>query len=102
MSDSELAYHLFYMLLSFGIVYPPEELSLMGLTIEKLFDKYLGNEMHYFIKYHQRRTALNLFVHSCLPLIHFIIYIFMFPDDQNVSPLDLSAIYKRYFNKRLK
>ncbi|XP_011191811.1 E3 ubiquitin-protein ligase TM129 [Zeugodacus cucurbitae] len=74
MDESELLFNLFYLLLCMCIIYPPEEFQRLGLTIEQIFIKLLGDESTNFVHYHQRRTSLNLFVHSCLPAFYFLIH----------------------------
>ncbi|XP_017477485.1 PREDICTED: E3 ubiquitin-protein ligase TM129 [Rhagoletis zephyria] len=74
MDECELLFNLFYLLLCMCIIYPPEEFQRLGLTIEQVFNKLLGDESMNFILYHHRRTSLNLFVHSCLPAFYFLIH----------------------------
>uniref|UniRef100_A0A1I8N562 RING-type domain-containing protein n=1 Tax=Musca domestica TaxID=7370 RepID=A0A1I8N562_MUSDO len=94
MDESELLFNLFYLLLCMCIIYPPEEFGRLGLTIEQLFSNWLGEEHLNFVRYHQRRTSLNLFIHSCLPAIYFLIHRFKFSvfteydDTEEESELD--------------
>lgn len=94
MDESELLFNLFYLLLCMCIIYPPEEFGRLGLTIEQLFANWLGEEHLNFVRYHQRRTSLNLFIHSCLPAIYFLIHRFKFSvfteydDTEEESELD--------------
>ncbi|XP_037953099.1 E3 ubiquitin-protein ligase TM129-like [Teleopsis dalmanni] len=74
MDESELLFNLFYILLCMCIVFPPEEFQRLGFTIEEFGARLLGDEKINFILYHQRRTCLNLFVHSCLPAAYFLIH----------------------------
>lgn len=60
------------------IVYPPEEFQRIGLTIEQLASNWLGEEYLNFVLYHQRRTSLNLLVHSCLPALYFVVHSYKF------------------------
>uniref|UniRef100_A0A1B0BHP3 RING-type domain-containing protein n=1 Tax=Glossina palpalis gambiensis TaxID=67801 RepID=A0A1B0BHP3_9MUSC len=78
MDESELLFNLFYLLLCMCIIYPPEEFQRLGLTIEQLFSRLLGEEYLNFVLYHKKRTSLNLFVHSCLPALYFLIHRFKF------------------------
>lgn len=78
MDESELLFNLFYLLLCMCIIYPPEEFQRLGLTIEQLFSRWLGEEHLNFVRYHQKRTSLNLFIHSCLPATYFLIHRFKF------------------------
>lgn len=74
MEETELIFNFFYILLCFCLVYPPEEFISLGFTIENCFSKFLGSKDVEFVRYHQKRTALNLFIHSCLPAFYFLIY----------------------------
>lgn len=65
-------YTLFYILLSAGLVYPPPEFISAGLTITRLFSKFLGSENECFIHYHIRRVEVTLLVHTCLPLVYIL------------------------------
>lgn len=93
MDESELLFNLFYLLLCMCIIYPPEEFQRLGLTVEQLFSRWLGEEYLNFVLYHKRRTSLNLFVHSCLPALYFLIHrfkfsVFMEPELEKESELD--------------
>lgn len=78
MDESELLFNLFYLLMCMCIIYPPEEFQRLGLSIEQLFSRWLGEEHLNFVRYHQKRTSLNLFIHSCLPATYFLIHRFKF------------------------
>lgn len=78
MEESELIFNFFYILLCACIIYPPEEFSSLGLTIENCFAKLLGSKDLDFVGYHQRRTSLNLITHSCLPAFYFLIHYLKF------------------------
>lgn len=70
------------------IIYPPEEFQRLGFTIEQLFARFLGEEYLDFVGYHQRRTSLNLFVHSCLPFSYFLIHRLKFSVFATQEPLE--------------
>lgn len=74
MEEAELIFNFFYILLCFCIAYPPEEFISLGLTVENCFAKFLGSKDVEFVRYHQKRTSLNLFIHSCLPALYFLIH----------------------------
>lgn len=59
---------LFYFLISLCFVFRTNEFISAGLTIEYLFDKYLGSEHENFILYNIKKTSLTLFIHSLLPI----------------------------------
>ncbi|XP_067619222.1 E3 ubiquitin-protein ligase TM129 [Eurosta solidaginis] len=88
MDESELLFNLFYLLLCMCIIYPPEEFQRLGLTTEQIFKKILGDETINFISYHQRRTSLNLIVHSCLPASYFLIHKLKFSVFAERGPLE--------------
>lgn len=58
---------LFYILVSVCFMFRTNEFISAGLTIEYIFDKYLGSEHDNFILYHIRKTSLTVFIHSLLP-----------------------------------
>ncbi|EDW54825.1 E3 ubiquitin-protein ligase TM129 isoform X1 [Drosophila sechellia] len=92
MDESELLFNLFYFLLCMVIIYPPEEFQRLGFTIEQLFARFLGEEYLDFVGYHQRRTSLNLFVHSCLPFSYFLIHRLKFSVFATQEPLEDSDL----------
>ncbi|KAJ8967946.1 hypothetical protein NQ314_002562 [Rhamnusium bicolor] len=64
----EVVFTVLYFLLSVCILYPPTEFLTAGLTIQELFSNFLGAEQESFTTYHIRKSCLNLFVYSLLPL----------------------------------
>uniref|UniRef100_A0A915JZV4 E3 ubiquitin-protein ligase TM129 n=1 Tax=Romanomermis culicivorax TaxID=13658 RepID=A0A915JZV4_ROMCU len=66
--DNYLIYAILYALFCVCIVFPPNEFVSSGLTLSSLFSSYLGPEIPNFVEYHIRRSCLNIFAHSCLPL----------------------------------
>lgn len=64
---AEICCHsLLYILFCLIVIFPPDEIAGMGLTVEKLLGSWFGSEMMMFIQYHQRRTAATLFIHTLL------------------------------------
>lgn len=59
---------LFYFLVSLCFVFRTSEFISAGLTIEYIFEKYLGSEHENFILYNIKKTSLTLFTHSLLPV----------------------------------
>ncbi|XP_064549293.1 E3 ubiquitin-protein ligase TM129 [Drosophila montana] len=88
MDESELLFNLFYFLLCMCVIYPPEEFQRLGFTIEQVFSRFLGEEYRDFVGYHLRRTSLNLFVHSCLPVTYFLIHRLKFSVFATQQPLE--------------
>ncbi|ENN78050.1 E3 ubiquitin-protein ligase TM129 [Dendroctonus ponderosae] len=80
--SAELIFTIFYLLISFGIVYPPEEFISAGFTIGNWFGKLLGSEDENFIRFHIKKSMLNLVVYSCLPIIYVaLLYLLGFVDE---------------------
>ncbi|ENN78049.1 hypothetical protein YQE_05486, partial [Dendroctonus ponderosae] len=81
--SAELIFTIFYLLISFGIVYPPEEFISAGFTIGNWFGKLLGSEDENFIRFHIKKSMLNLVVYSCLPIIYVaLLYLLGFVDEE--------------------
>lgn len=78
MSETEIVYHLVFLLFSYCIIYPPTEFVSIGLTINQLFAHLLGSEEIEFVQYHIRRTCLTLVAHSLLPFLYIVSYYFKF------------------------
>lgn len=78
MSDTEIVYHLVFILFSYCVIYPPIEFVSTGLTINQLFAPFLGSEDIEFVQYHLRRTCLTLVTHSLLPFLYVFFYYFKF------------------------
>lgn len=74
MSDTEIVYHLVFILFSYCVIYPPTEFVSTGLTINHLFSHFLGSEDIEFVQYHLRRTCITLVAHALLPFIYVILY----------------------------
>lgn len=55
------------MVLTLCVIFPPPEFKSAGLTLEAIFQNWLGNEHELFVQYHVRRTTMNLFLHSMVP-----------------------------------
>ncbi|KAJ3642154.1 hypothetical protein Zmor_024963, partial [Zophobas morio] len=101
MSD-EVIFSLFYLILSFCIVYPPVEFVSAGFTIPSLFSRVLGSEDENFVSYHIKRTIVTLGVYSILPL-GYIIALFASELFENVSTLIVSGslFWKIFFTTSL-
>ncbi|KAJ8920307.1 hypothetical protein NQ315_011969 [Exocentrus adspersus] len=66
----EILFTLIYILLCACIIYPTSECISAGLTIEAIFSNILGAEHVSFTRYHIKKSCLNLFVYSLLPLVY--------------------------------
>lgn len=75
MTESDFVFNIFYGLFCYCVVYPPVEFESLGLTTNRLFSSWLGQEDLQFVQYHMRRTTLNLAVHALLPVIYIILYL---------------------------
>lgn len=94
--SSEIAYTLFYTLLTICIIYPPIEFVSAGLTIPIMFSKVLGSEEEQFVRYHIKRSSLTLLVYSLLPL-GYILGLLLFVVQENVRILTVSKVlYQAY------
>lgn len=78
MQEAEFVFSLVFALFAFGIIYPPTEFESIGLTINNVFQTFLGSIDIEFIQYQLRRTCLTLFVHSILPTLYIFCYSFKF------------------------
>lgn len=78
MSDTEIVYHLVFILFSYCVIYPPTEFVSTGLTLNQLFAHFLGSEEIEFVQYHIRRTCFTLVAHSFLPFLYVFFYYFKF------------------------
>ncbi|CAH0554619.1 unnamed protein product [Brassicogethes aeneus] len=68
---------IFYFIISAGLIYPPAEFVAVGLTIENLFSKFLGNPLENILQYHLKRSILSLFVYSMLPLVYILMILYL-------------------------
>ncbi|GAB1598724.1 E3 ubiquitin-protein ligase TM129-like [Argonauta hians] len=67
-----LLYSLLYCFFAICVIAPPAELVSAGLSIQNVFSNFLGSQDLHFIRYHQRRTAITLVIHSLLPLGYYV------------------------------
>lgn len=67
MTNPSIYFSIFYIVLTLCLVFPPPEFKSAGLTLEAIFQSWLGNEHELFVQYHVRRTTMNLFLHSMVP-----------------------------------
>lgn len=92
--ESIMVFTIFYALLCFCIVYPSTEFVSAGLTVEHVFGSTLGLEPISFVRYHIRRTSLNLMVHALLPVMYIRVYFMQFNQngDGAVDPDSYSSL----------
>lgn len=81
-------YNIIYLLITFFLIYPPQEVQSAGLTLPVLFSSWLGSEQLCFVHYHIARISLTFVVHSFLPLGY---YLFM---SLNIPELGLFPPYQ--------
>lgn len=69
-------FHLFFILITYCIVYPPKEFISTGLTINQICLKLFGysSEELEFIQHHQKRTIITLAIHTFIPFIYIGLY----------------------------
>ena len=72
-----IAFSLFYWLIAFCFVVSPTEFQTAGITIQCLFNRWLGSESIDFVTYHIRRTAITTWFHGFIPLGYFIAMTFV-------------------------
>ncbi|XP_076266605.1 E3 ubiquitin-protein ligase TM129 [Rhynchophorus ferrugineus] len=88
---------LFYLLISCGIIYPPTEFISAGFTVQNWFGSILGSESQQFIRYHLKKSILNLIVYSCLPLIYILLLFILGYVDELSSLFIGKTLYWRIF-----
>ncbi|XP_062515151.1 E3 ubiquitin-protein ligase TM129-like [Corticium candelabrum] len=64
----EFVFAIAYWLFAVCFIAPPDAFRNGGLTVQNLFDKFLGSEQMDFVGYHLRRTTITVVCHSALPL----------------------------------
>ncbi|CAF0724208.1 unnamed protein product [Didymodactylos carnosus] len=64
-----------YLLFSFIIVFPPNELVAAGFSIQNVFSFLLDSEEIAFIRFHIKRVSLKIFFQSLLPIGYVILLI---------------------------
>lgn len=82
-SESELIFHLLYLLFTYCVLYPPKEFIAIGLTTDQVCLKVFGfmTEDRQFIQYHQKRTMLTAVIHSFLPFSYTMLFTYHFSDN---------------------
>lgn len=103
MTTPSVFFSLFYVVFTLCIVFPPPEFQSAGLTLEAIFQKWLGSESEFFVQYHVRRTGMNLLVHSMVPIgKNFFSWEFfdVFAAALNLTPLSF-LIFRLHFRARI-
>lgn len=67
MNEIFILYSLIYTIITFCFVYKTDLCINVGLTIENLFESYLGREQENFIVYHIKRTWITTILHLSVP-----------------------------------
>lgn len=73
-------FNLIYFLVSFFLIYPPQEVQSAGFSIPTLFSSLLGSEELFFIHYHIVRICITVIIHSLIPLGYYIFMGFCLPN----------------------
>ncbi|XP_066254535.1 E3 ubiquitin-protein ligase TM129 isoform X2 [Euwallacea similis] len=94
--SSDLIFNLFFLLVSFGLIYPPAEFISAGFTIQNWFRNFLGSEKERFVRYHIKKSILNLLVYSCLPIIY-ICLLCLLGYVEELSSLYFGTVYWKIF-----
>ncbi|CAH8596920.1 unnamed protein product [Schistosoma margrebowiei] len=68
----DVLYTLLFGLLVFCIMAPTTEFISAGVTLENLFNRFLGNESLYFVQYHLKRTVMIRLFSSSLVFLYFM------------------------------
>ncbi|XP_065225918.1 E3 ubiquitin-protein ligase TM129 [Planococcus citri] len=68
MNEVFVLYSLIYTIITFCFVYKTDLFISVGLTVENLFDSYLGREHDNFIMYHIKKTCITKILHLSIPL----------------------------------
>lgn len=89
-------YNIIYFLFAFFLIYPPQEVQSIGLTLPVLFSSWLGSEQLCFVHYHIVRISLTLVVHSLLPLGYYLFVGFNLPHLNLFSLTHTSSWWQAY------
>lgn len=73
MNEVFVLYSLIYLVIAFCFVYKTDLFISIGLTVENLFDSYLGREPDNFVVYHIKRTCITNILHLSIPFGKFLI-----------------------------
>ncbi|CAH8612415.1 unnamed protein product [Schistosoma rodhaini] len=73
----DVLYTLLFGLLVFCIMAPTTEFISAGVTLENLFNRFLGNESQYFVQYHLKRTVMVRLFSSSLVFLYFMFMQFL-------------------------
>ncbi|XP_029960680.1 E3 ubiquitin-protein ligase TM129 [Salarias fasciatus] len=96
MESPELSFTLAYVALSVCFVFTPNEFRSAGLTVQNLFQSWLGSEDVGFIQYHVRRTSVTLLVHSALPLGYYLGMSLAAPEKELLSVLQVDGVWRAF------
>lgn len=68
MNEVFVLYSLIYTIITFCFVYKTDLFISVGLTVENLFESYLGREQDNFVMYHIKKTCITTILHLSIPL----------------------------------
>eukprot|EP00118_Oscarella_pearsei_P004600 m.19979 g.19979 ORF g.19979 m.19979 type:complete len:393 (+) comp27939_c0_seq1:36-1214(+) len=97
MDESLFLYSLAYWLFAICFVAPPDAFRSSGLTVQYLFQSYLGSEKISFIGYNIKRTTATLISHAALPIGYTLVGGFFY-QPMNVFRLDSASNWIKYYN----
>lgn len=93
-TTSDYVFPIFYLMLSIGLIYPPDEFVSAGITIPSIFHRFLGKEHESFVRYHIKKSCLNIIIYSLLPLGYIILsYLFGHMDEVCIKNHLLNLYY---------
>lgn len=81
----EIYFNLFFLILSFVTVFPPQAFDFFGLTVEVLFQSIIGpaaKEKINFIRYHQKRILFTAAFYFLIPVTYFLMHFIYYGDKE--------------------
>ena len=71
-----VVYSLIYTIITFCFVYKTDLFISVGLTVENLFESYLGREQDNFVNYHIKKSCITTILHLSLPFGNLSIFLY--------------------------
>ncbi|CAN9514541.1 unnamed protein product [Ophioblennius macclurei] len=96
MESPELSFTLAYVTLSVCFIFTPNEFRSAGLTVQNLFQSWLGSEDVAFIHYHVRRTSATLLLHCALPGGYYIGMCIAAPEKNLLHVHQVSGLWRAF------
>lgn len=100
-ASSSIVFSLFYTVFCTGFLYQAKEFIGAGLSPESLLsiNDWIGSEEMRFFKYHMKRTAGTMVLHSLLPFGYMFGYSYFVTVDKNYSTMiDFWTAWPTFFN----